>query len=237
MPWLAATWIALSRSLSSGAHSRDPLDRNDGAIIARMQRSEIRGRPIRIAIPGLRCAASGLRFLVPGRASLGNLLQDGCRSGRGRFVDSKGEIVPGARWPRLALNKESSDALHVYRQTHRSGRHSNPGNDAGHAQARRPRDQGRPHARQWRADAGPNRRPGAHRGWQAQPDRWPVRGSQGDCRWLRDLRASRQGRSGRHGEGIHAASPRPHAGLGGNVRGARVCRPVWPASGRSGRRP
>jgi len=26
-----------------------------------MQRSEIRGHPIRIAIPGLRCASSGLR--------------------------------------------------------------------------------------------------------------------------------------------------------------------------------
>ena len=237
MPWLAATWIALSRSLSSGAHSRDPLDRNDGAIVARMPRSEIRGRPIRIAIPGLRCAASGLRFLVPGRASLGNLLQDGCRSGRGRFVDSKGEIVPRARWPRLALDRESSDALHVYRQTPRSGRQSNPGTDAGHAQARRPRDQGRPHARQWRADAGPDRRRGAHRRWQAQPDRWPVRGSQGDCRRLRDLRAPRQGRSHRHGPGIHAVAPRPHAGLGGCLGGAGVGGPVRPHRVRSGRRP
>jgi hypothetical protein len=37
-------WIAL-RSLSSGAHSRDPLARNDDAakIVARMERSEIRG--------------------------------------------------------------------------------------------------------------------------------------------------------------------------------------------------
>jgi hypothetical protein len=32
MPPLAAPWIG-SRSLSSGAHSRDPLDRNDGVAM------------------------------------------------------------------------------------------------------------------------------------------------------------------------------------------------------------
>jgi hypothetical protein len=45
----AVRWIA-SRSLSSGAHSREPVARNGGetyrfgAPVARMERSEIRGR-------------------------------------------------------------------------------------------------------------------------------------------------------------------------------------------------
>jgi hypothetical protein len=45
------------------------------SLVARMERSEIRGHPIHVAIPGLRCAASGLRgflaVIAAGRAATG----------------------------------------------------------------------------------------------------------------------------------------------------------------------
>src|SRR5882724_2210060 len=55
-------WIAWSRSLSSGAHARDLLARNDiGEHRSRMERSEIRDS--RDVDPGFRCASSGLQPL------------------------------------------------------------------------------------------------------------------------------------------------------------------------------
>ena len=56
------------------------------------------------------------------------------------------------------------------------------------------RDQSRPHARQWRANAARHRRAGAHQGRAAQRRRRPVRGSERGRRRLRALRAAGQGR-------------------------------------------
>ena len=140
-----------------GTH-RATVDRNDGAIML-MQRAS--GPCIRIAP---KRGASGLRFSDGPR----KFFASPCRSAAGRFVVSNSETVPRAGG-RGSPQPGSFPMRFMYIVTSpQPNRRPDAGADGGHAQAGRPRDQGRPHARQRRADAGPTGAQVQDRGRQAQ---------------------------------------------------------------------